>query len=324
MNNRLPSSFQKSAQVHWIQDEKKQSLVSETQHTSQVLVEGKLIDYKVKNSFIINGGTTTELTDFQVISTAQKFLIIIILFEGALDFSYDDIRFRLKANTKPKGVVVNLTKPATFRRSLKKDNRVSKLNILLPIDWIKERAGQNTNINTFISQHLTSFQLNLTENILNLSQEIAQNGFPDGILERIHLETLTQTLLLAIFEQLCSSNTDRYTTGQKEPQTEYYLDHLISYIETNLDKNLSARKLAQHAGMSESSLQRKFKITLGYSIQSYIRQRRLEIARQHLERGVATVTEVAYNAGYRHPSNFTNAFKKAFGYPPVVAVNKNI
>lgn len=48
----------------------------------------------------------------------------------------------------------------------------------------------------------------------------------------------------------------------------------------------------------------------------YIRHRRLNIARQHLERGLVSITEAAYEAGYQHPSNFTNAFKKAFGVPP--------
>jgi len=329
MNKRHPSSFQKSAIVRWVEDEKKQTLVSENQYNTEALLEGELINYKVKSGFSLHGGTTTELTDFQVIATAQKALIIIILFKGKLDFSYDDVRFIFEANTEPKGMVVNLMKPATFRRSIQKDNQVSKLNILLPIDWIKERAGLNTNIATFINQHLMSFKLHLTDKLLDLSAEIIRCSSPKGFLERINLETLTQMLLLEIFEQLCMSKSigvnkqsKAYDEEKKGSQVENSLDELATYIEANLDRDLSAKELAQHAAMSESNLQRKFKMTFGYSIQSYIRRRRLEIARQNLDRGVASVTEVAYSAGYRHPSNFTNAFKKAFGYPPVVAVNK--
>ena len=68
--------------------------------------------------------------------------------------------------------------------------------------------------------------------------------------------------------------------------------------------------------MSISNLQRHFKQSYNLTINGYIRHRRLNIARQHLERGLVSITEAAYETGYQHPSNFTNAFKKAFGVPP--------
>lgn len=90
----------------------------------------------------------------------------------------------------------------------------------------------------------------------------------------------------------------------------------MSYIEANLDQALSVSHLAKFSAMSISSLQHKFKNSLGISVLSYIRRRRLNIAKQQLEAGLMSISEAAYNAGYRHPSNFTSAFKKAFGMPP--------
>lgn len=331
MHNRIPSSFQKSALVRWVEEDKKQSLVSVNHHDSEVLVEGDLVHHKVKSGFILHSGTTDELRDFQVISTAKRALIIVILFEGKLDFSYDDVRFVFDANTQPKGMLVNLTKPATFRRSIQKNNRVTKLNILLPVEWIKDRGGLSTNMASFITQHLMSFELNITKHILKLASQIVTAPTPDGFLEKMHLETLTHMLLLEIFGQVCECENagsevtfEQINAGIKTPSNHNVLDDLLAYIETHLSEELSAKELAKQVGMSESNMQRKFKVAFGYSVQNYIRRRRLEIARQHLERGVATVTEVAYSAGYRHPSNFTNAFRKAFGYPPVAAVNKQL
>ena len=43
--------------------------------------------------------------------------------------------------------------------------------------------------------------------------------------------------------------------------------------------------------MSASNLQRKFKQELGLTVNSYIRYRRLEIAKYHLEQGLMSVTE---------------------------------
>ncbi|QTG98088.1 helix-turn-helix transcriptional regulator, partial [Vibrio furnissii] len=65
-----------------------------------------------------------------------------------------------------------------------------------------------------------------------------------------------------------------------------------------------------------SNLQRRFKQQMGMTVANYVRQRRLNNARQQLERGYVTITEAAYEAGYHHPSNFTAAFKKAFGESP--------
>ncbi|RQW63531.1 helix-turn-helix transcriptional regulator [Vibrio viridaestus] len=329
MSKPIPSSFKQSALVHWVDSHEKQTLISETQYQKEALLEADLKHYHVNNGFTLHSGNSRELRDYQVISTAHKGLIVIILFSGKLDFSYDDVRFKMNADTVPKGLVVNLTKPATFRRTLTQNNQVSKINILLPLNWIAERLDSPELITDFLSSHLSDFELSINKSLLNLSQTIMATNTPSNLIGKLELETLVYQLFANIFKQMviCDSrlNNVKHNSGdQTNHVSKMTLGSLITYIETHLSSELTPKQLAQTMGMSESSLQRKFKQTLGHSVQSYIRRRRLEIARQHLERGVASVTEVAYNAGYRHPANFTNAFKKAFGYPPVAAVNKRL
>ena len=91
---------------------------------------------------------------------------------------------------------------------------------------------------------------------------------------------------------------------------------MLGYIENNLSQPLCLEKIAQKFSMSISNLQRKFKQELGLTVKNYIRYRRLEIAKYHLEQGLISVTEASYEAGYHHPANFTHAFKKTFGHPP--------
>lgn len=88
------------------------------------------------------------------------------------------------------------------------------------------------------------------------------------------------------------------------------MENIVSYIETHLEQELSLEHIAEVFSMSVSNLQRRFKQSLNMTVNGYIRYRRLEIARVHLERGLVSITEAAYEAGYHHPSNFTNAFKK--------------
>jgi len=304
-----------------------------------VLLKGHIISYDVENGFTLQGGRTHELINFQVISTAQKSLMIVILLEGKLDFGYDHLTFSLDANHQSKGVVVNLAKPATFHRQLYEDNNVTKLNIVLPLKWIESRYEGSDHIKAFIEQHLASFQVSLNAVMEGLCYDIISSSSPSSLIQRMQLESLTQLLLIKIFEQVSKLDIPRtletkaiqpsklniINTGQKKHNTKRFdqtLDTIMVYIESNLEQPISVHKLTEMASMSLSNLQRKFKSTLGCSIKSYIRRRRLEIAKQQLERGLLSITQAAYNAGYRHPSNFTNAFKKNFGYPPQATIKK--
>ncbi|MEG3753184.1 AraC family transcriptional regulator [Psychromonas arctica] len=293
------------------------------------LSEGKLISYQVNNGFTLQGGKTHELIDFEVLSTVQKSLVIVILLEGKLAFGYDSLNFELDADSHCNAVLVNLSKPASFHRQLYADNHVTKLNISLPIEWVESRCEQGEAFRAFLTQHLAYFKLRLNKRVLSLSKDLIRLSSPQNFMQRMQVETLTLSLFMAIFEQVKESNiknsleADVYNVKSVDNHFDQRLDHLMVYIESHIDESISIQTLSEISAMSASSLQRKFKSTLGCSVNSYIRRRRLEIAKQQLARGAVSITEAAYNAGYRHPSNFTNAFKKHFGQSPINSIKKN-
>ncbi len=71
-----------------------------------------------------------------------------------------------------------------------------------------------------------------------------------------------------------------------------------------------------HAGCGETTLRRAFKQAFGRSMLHYLRDRRMEVARQLLSERKWQVAQVAYRVGYADPANFTHAYKARFGYPP--------
>ena len=84
-----------------------------------------------------------------------------------------------------------------------------------------------------------------------------------------------------------------------------------------LDPDLDAGSLMHALGLSRSSLYRAFQPVGG--VQAYIRQRRLEHARDLLMRRTGprpTVSEVAQACGFASDSHFSRAFRKAFGSSP--------
>ncbi|NMS08049.1 AraC family transcriptional regulator, partial [Vibrio parahaemolyticus] len=115
----------------------KQWIVTQGQPCQTQLAEGKFLSYQYNDQIFVHGGRCLELIDSNIVSTAHASLLVTILLEGRLSFGYDDLQFDLDASDGPKGVVVNLLKPANFRRSLLKDNLINKINILVKPQWLE-------------------------------------------------------------------------------------------------------------------------------------------------------------------------------------------
>ena len=67
--------------------------------------------------------------------------------------------------------------------------------------------------------------------------------------------------------------------------------------------------------MSPSTLRAKFQAAYRQSVFSWLRERRLEVARQHLAQGWS-VQQAAHFVGYRHAINFATAFRERYGVAP--------
>jgi AraC-like DNA-binding protein len=97
-------------------------------------------------------------------------------------------------------------------------------------------------------------------------------------------------------------------------------EYALQLIEANLTReDLSLDWLAREMGLSARHLQRLFQEN-GAQVGGVVREKRLRLAAEGLalaaRRGAVRVGEIAFRAGFRDPSNFHRAFKKAYGMPP--------
>jgi AraC-like DNA-binding protein len=90
---------------------------------------------------------------------------------------------------------------------------------------------------------------------------------------------------------------------------------LKNVVENNLLNNLTLEELAFLAHKSLASFKRDFEKTYQIAPGKYIRERKLEIARQELSQG-KNATSLYLDLGYDNLSNFSSAFKKKFGVSP--------
>lgn len=81
-------------------------------------------------------------------------------------------------------------------------------------------------------------------------------------------------------------------------------------------EELQVTDIAKRLGSSASGIQRLAKKCFGTSLLQYIRHEKLAEAYRALSQGRMTIGQSAFLAGYKHPSNFALAFKRAYGVAP--------
>ena len=100
------------------------------------------------------------------------------------------------------------------------------------------------------------------------------------------------------------------------------IDKATSIVELHLnDKTFVIEHLADHLGISESSLYRKLKVLTNQSPTEFVSYIRLKRAIKLMNDGNTNVDEIGYAVGFNSHSYFTNSFKKQFGKTPTDHLN---
>lgn len=90
----------------------------------------------------------------------------------------------------------------------------------------------------------------------------------------------------------------------------------ISYIANHYSEDLSAEVLASAVYLTPDYLSRLFKKATGKSISQYIRQYRMEKAKDALLHTRKKVIDIGIESGYPNYSYFCQSFREYFGSSP--------
>ncbi len=90
---------------------------------------------------------------------------------------------------------------------------------------------------------------------------------------------------------------------------------MLAYLSDHLADPLSIDELAERFYLSKYHMMRRFKAETGYTIHSYITNKRLLWANDLLQSG-RSATDACYSCGYQDYSAFLRAYKKQFGHAP--------
>lgn len=96
-----------------------------------------------------------------------------------------------------------------------------------------------------------------------------------------------------------------------------FIQKILHFINENISEpELTVELLSSKIFLSRSQLYRKIKTLTGVSVNEFIRNVRLEKAKQLIEKGNNNINEISYKVGFTSPSYFAKCYKVKYGYLP--------
>ncbi len=171
-------------------------------------------------------------------------------------------------------------------------------------------------VNFFASLDIPAFVIpeskKLNEYILAVSEEKFRNEAGHQriiklVTDQLVVEIIRHVLRQGMFVEQLATNSTYF----KDPR----LIDIFAYIKDNLNGDLSNKKLANVANVSEDYVGQYFKMLTGINPQDYIEYQRMEQAVSLLRTSKKSIREIGHEVGYKDTAYFCRRFKMMFGIP---------
>lgn len=126
----------------------------------------------------------------------------------------------------------------------------------------------------------------------------------------LELESIKDTY--SIILKLEKASTEKYLPSSKRQR----LERAIDYVSENFKTNIKNDTLASLCGMSTVYFRKTFTEVMGVSPITYVKQLRIEKAKEMLKSDHGSLSDIALSLGYSSLYDFSRDFKKQVGVPP--------
>jgi AraC family transcriptional regulator len=184
--------------------------------------------------------------------------------------------------------------------------------IVLPSPLLETIAGElhteppRINIRNLV--HLRDHQM---ESVCWALKADLESGCTSGAL---YTDSLITALTARVISRYSSAALPTATRGRGMTGSE--LRRLLDWLEDNLSLDVSLNTITALLGFSKSHLNATFRQAMGLPLHEYVVRRRVDRAKDLLVRGTQSITEIALECGFAHPSHMARHMRRILGISP--------
>lgn len=193
-----------------------------------------------------------------------------------------------------------------------------RIIIWLQKDFIKAQKDCSCDLSAcFATANEKSFNLIRLNSGLQAKIQTLLHALEDSLTsEEFGHEVLNQTYFLQLMVYLNRVfSPEQFRHDQSASRYDKQIADILKYINLHLESDLSNEALAEKFYLSKYHLMHKFKEETGYTLHSYVQQKRL-ICAADMIKGGTPVLKASSLCGFSDYSTFLRAFRKMYGMSP--------
>lgn len=294
--NTMSHQYLHSEQLVWLANQNK----------AHELFDGAYLFRKLKSGLSIHGGTLCPKRSLKSGRLVNRYANLIVLFDGHLRFAINEQRYDIAAGTNGKLILVTPDNKSLFTRFLVNGEASTKIALKGIEQWFG--TDSNCSYPSLYKKPVRIEELNANQckqSQLFLKQMMAEES------NSLRLDYSALQLL----DELWSSFADDCAQLDNRPCNSPFSE-FVKQLSDAYNPRTSSQELANRLHLSVRTLQRRIQQHFGCTLSEWMHHEKMVFALQSLNEAKLSISEISYECGYNHVSNFTQAFKQYFQRTP--------
>ncbi|REK77745.1 helix-turn-helix domain-containing protein [Paenibacillus paeoniae] len=254
------------------------------------------------------------------IKTGRMYLqdhVLLVVIEGVYRVRYGEQKYEVRKNEMVllhKGIVVDYEKYGEEDSKHILDYMMFFLKDELLHEFMKISSLSSSDFVSSATVAVHSVSERLLSYVASLKPYFKE---PEGIKD----ELIKLKMLELLFDLL---DADQGLLNQILQLRQQRPTSIVEVVEENLLNPVSLQDLAYLSGRSLSTFKREFRKIYNEPAIQWIRNRRLEKAKELLTHSAISITEICYATGFENVSHFSKVWKKKYGVSPSAMRNRGV
>ncbi|WP_420548034.1 helix-turn-helix domain-containing protein [Curvivirga sp.] len=292
----------------------KPAIKKKAEFQDKTIIRGSILNSNYKSGFRIHTTDIIEVRDYDVTATLGPAISIIIMLAGHISFARDGVETVLEANDGPKGYFISRNKHIEWTRHIKKDNLIRKVVVTMNHEFVTQDLDINVSAEKWqkIVDEPNPQMWRPSSKVLAIAERLIRPTEENPMVKNLAQQTAALEIITEALQHVLSEKEENLTSTDNVSKAL----RIKNYVDQNIEQDMSLDQLSVDLGVSVNSLQRYFKAEFNQPLMGYIRERKLLMAHEAMERDNLTIAQAAFLAGYNSAANFSTAYKKKFGFSP--------